>query len=231
MCVCLQALQEVNVCNFIPFDTVNLMCNDIERSSRWLWDISSDQLSHSPVRILVKSFCGREAQHAADDTAAAQVPATAAGVTPLPRMLHFQHSFRDQTAAASGEHGPQASLLQANGALSVRNHTSFRVEPNKRSCFCARVGMDLAAHLNSDPRLPSAFVMHSKTGFTCLNKHETLFSFISADSTQPREMCCEEEIQTPRSLIILIMCFISEEGNALMRGHVCQDDYKMGEKV
>lgn len=92
-------------------------------------------IQHSPVSILVKRFRRREPQHAADDAAAAQVPTAAAHVTPLPRMLHFQHSFRDQTAAVSGEHGPQASLLQVNRSLSVRNRTSF----NKRGCFGALI--------------------------------------------------------------------------------------------
>lgn len=151
-------------CDFRPIPAVDLIRGDVKASS--------GELSHSPVGVLVKRFCSREPQHATDDAAAAQVPAAAAHVTPLPRMPHFQHPFRDQTAGVSSEDGPQASPLQVNGALSVSNQTSLSVQTNKRGRVPAVIEADLATHLRPCPQLPSAFVMHSKTGFACLNKHD-----------------------------------------------------------
>lgn len=69
-------------------------------------------LLHSPVGALVKGLCRRESQHSAGDAAAAEVPAVAAHVTPLPAVLHLQHSLRHQAAMVARQDRPETGLLQ-----------------------------------------------------------------------------------------------------------------------
>lgn len=67
---------------------------------------------HSPVSVLVKGLCRWESQRSADDAAAAEVPAVAADVTPLPAVLHLQHSLRHQAAVVASEDRPETRLFQ-----------------------------------------------------------------------------------------------------------------------
>lgn len=59
--------------------------------------------TYLPVGGLVKWFSRRKSQKATYDSAAAQIPALVAHMTPFSSMLYFQHSLCHQATLVAGQ--------------------------------------------------------------------------------------------------------------------------------